>query len=367
MKISTTDSMRITSLRFILMIFVVFLHAQLPMKYEGALQYVQRFFTLWASPSVNVFFMISGYLLFLKNDSYIVLLRKKCKGLFIPYLIWPATYLIIKVFPKLIASIFFVSFLKNPWKFYTTGWRFVDYLRYFFFYSSDFQHPFWAQFWFLRQLIFMVLLSPIILFFAKRFCAEFLIILIAIYLGAFNSINGKILYVIFSPLLFFYLGTLCAVYNISFFEVADKKFKWIFLLPVFILGFILQHIFLYGNGIFSTITILVACLIILKASVFLIPKQNNEANNISKDKKYHLYETLKKLSGFSFFLYAAHMQIFNPLFSWLYRKFIGIDNDIKLFGHFFFVSISDIFAAVFLGIILKKIFPKLFAIYNGGR
>jgi len=363
MNISKNDSERITSLRFLLMCLVVFLHVQTEDGYNGNIcLYVQKIFTACSSDAVNIFFLISSYLLFLKGDRYPVMLKKKMKNVILPYFLWPASFLFfVKILPKLIASIFFPDRLDNPWIFYTSDWTFVDYFRFFFFYAGKLQHPYWLQFWFLRQLIFMIIISPLIYFLARKTAVEFLIALFVIAVGAIPAINDVALYIVFTPLLFFYMGALCAIYNFSFFSIADKV-KWWSLIVSFSVGFVLLNILKMNLGwTFLVFYMFIKCLILLKFSSFLV--QKNEKDLVGTK----VFSILKNLSGYSFFLYAIHLHILNPFLSFLYKKCFTIDNDLKLLGHFFFVSTGDIILAVFLGMLLKRLAPKIYNLYTGGR
>jgi peptidoglycan/LPS O-acetylase OafA/YrhL len=364
MQISKSDSMKITSLRFLLMCFIVFIHSCLPIKYAGRVELIQICFTQWAVPAVYIFFLISGYLLFLKNDPYKILLKKKAKGLLLPYLLWPTMWLVIMVLPKLIASIFFASRLQNPWEFYNTGWSFTDYLKYYFFYDDTWHHPYWAQFWFIRQLIFMVILSPLIRLAARRFALPVLIVLLTFVMGGFSAIPDLgFIYIYISPLLFFFLGALCAVSGFSFFDFADKNFKWKVLLPLFALFFAGENILQEEKAsVFFKAADFLRCIILLKFSSLLIPETDAD---VQSEKK--IFEILKKLNSYSFFLFAIHMGITIPFLSKIFAHFFDLNSDLNLLLHFFFVSFGSIIISVFAGMILRKFFPKLFALFCGGR
>ena len=101
--ISAETSMRITALRFLLIVLVVFIHNNLRAEdiLKGALEhgytqfaYENGLFGRWvqifisdgiAKCAVPLFFMFASYLQFMKGDSYGVLLKKKAKSLLVPY------------------------------------------------------------------------------------------------------------------------------------------------------------------------------------------------------------------------------------------------------------------------------------------
>lgn len=97
--LSEEDSKRITSLRFILMVLIVFIHGNLTP--NDAINYYHLDFQqpLWIEmfknficgkisvAAVPVFFLFASYLQFSKGDEYLVVLRKKMKSVLIPYII----------------------------------------------------------------------------------------------------------------------------------------------------------------------------------------------------------------------------------------------------------------------------------------
>ena len=98
-------SMRITSLRFLLAIFVVFIHNNFTVEYIAQLveqgaediyfkpnivsEWIQLVITQGlAQCAVPLFFLFAAYLQARKADCYKTLLKKKLKTLVIPYVLW---------------------------------------------------------------------------------------------------------------------------------------------------------------------------------------------------------------------------------------------------------------------------------------
>lgn len=218
--ISEDISERITTLRFLLIIFVVFIHANLTV--DEALNYYHYDFiqpkwievfknficgTLGGS-AVPLFFLFASYLQFSKNDTYLVLLKKKALSLLIPYILWTIITIILYFISQAIpqTSVFFqnpINIIRN--------WKFVDYLKAFTY------HPLVYQFWFLRDLMILIILSPLIKFFCSKFPGTMIII------GSVFAIKGIPVFFTNSTALFFYMaGYFFATYKISFFNIADK-------------------------------------------------------------------------------------------------------------------------------------------------
>lgn len=151
--------------------------------------------------SVPIFFMISGYLLFLSFRftvvGYIDKIKSRAKSLFIPYVIW-------SVISMGICLIFWgVDIMPvNDMKGNLELGGFIQ----------VFLNPPNFQFWFIKQLIIFVILSPIIYLLIKFKVTRFIYLLIMLYLWSidigmlFNIINVE-------ALLYFSLGSYLAITN----------------------------------------------------------------------------------------------------------------------------------------------------------
>lgn len=170
--ISEETSKRITSLRFLLTIFVVIIHNNYtqetifgPVGDSGVVQLsFPHLFTEWiyfitygfGACTFPLFFLFAAYLQSMKQDRYSVLLKKRTKSLIIPYFIWIGIYLVYQIFGKLIISKIMPSVLAHPDN-VVSSWGFVDWVHYILGYGKTNNNPLAAgQFWFLRDLIILV-------------------------------------------------------------------------------------------------------------------------------------------------------------------------------------------------------------------
>ena len=169
------DSKRITSLRFLLIVFVVFKHNNLSA--DDAINYYHLAFNepaviTWfkflvtevlGGAAVPLFFLFAGYLQFCKQDSYPVLLKKRAKSLLVPYVAWTvitvALFFIAQSVPQLSA------FFQNENNI-VRNWNFTDWISLFWVHNEV--YPLVYQFWFLRNLIVLVLFSPILVLLARK-------------------------------------------------------------------------------------------------------------------------------------------------------------------------------------------------------
>lgn len=358
MEINEVDSKRIITLRFILMVGIFFIHANLTsndainyyhldFQQPSWVEIIKNFLCgTWACSSVPLFFLFASFLQFSKDDNYYILLRKRFKSVLCPYLIW--TILVILVYFVAQKIPLLSSFFSSNDKI-IKDWSVFDYIRAFSYFdvSTSLKYPIVIQFWFLRELIIYIILSPLIKFLCTKFPGS---CFLCIFLAAFYNLN---LYFTVSSTAFFYyvLGFYFSKFKISFFDLADRIsiFEYLFVL----LGYESCSLII-PNFIENTFLItIISSLFLLKISAYLI--ENNSIFNV-----------LKYLSSYSFFIYAVHSPFIEPVLNKISWKFIPL-RGVGCFLQFLFVVIGTILFSTIIGIILKKLFPKLFNLLNGGR
>ena len=167
------QSQAISNLRFPLMLGVVLIHcvvidpqAAWEQGYYASSTLINLFSWCLTSPCVPLFFAISGFLFFAKTKEvftpamYGQKLRSRARTLLVPYLFWNAVVLGYFAFMHR-----FTPGLINPEfnNVYAYSWQ--EWLRSFWDYPGG--QPVCFQFWFLRDLITMVVLSPVVFVLAK--------------------------------------------------------------------------------------------------------------------------------------------------------------------------------------------------------
>ena len=357
--ISEETSKRITSLRFLLAVFVVFIHNTISqeMAVENSYVYnnstigvwIQNIIAFFTTSAVPLFLLFAGYLQAKKSDTYLILLRKKIRSLLIPYILWIALYLfyetlvkswLIKTLPSLFSD------HNNVYKF----WSVKDYFFHILGYSSEQGGvPLAAgQFWFVRNLFLFVLISPLFVFLVKK-TPFFVFLSIS---TIFVSVN--IIWEVNLPYsLFYYIGGLyLGFYDFNLFEKIDR-IKW-YEIGFYFVVVLLLYIFQIQLPCYSALATLFSSLIILKFSNVLI--QSNK-----------IFEITKYLSDFSFFLYAIHMPVLNVLVQKVWLRFFPMKNTFFCLFQFFGSTIIIVIIGTYIGIFLRKICPPLFSLLNGGR
>ena len=181
-------SKRITSLRFLLIVLVVFIHANL--KVDVALNYYHYDFIQpkWievfknfvcdtlGGAAVPLFFLFASYLQFSKDDKYSVLLRKRSKSLLLPYVLWTAITIVLYFVAQSIPQT--APFFMNPINI-VRNWNGLDWIKVFTYHNlaGDLKNPLVYQFWFLRDLMIFILLSPLLKFLCEKIAGGMLIVI----------------------------------------------------------------------------------------------------------------------------------------------------------------------------------------------
>lgn len=309
----------INMLRFPLAILVVFVHGfgadiDVVELHAGGLtglavyNYIRLFFSVViAGSAVPIFFIISGYLLFLKVEEYnkavyVSKLRKRLHSLVIPYFSW----ILLFILWTLIFKIGGILLHGKSW----TG--ILE-----FFQENGYLHMLWdcsvwaeritwlgiethnsgpilLPFWYMRDLIMMVIISPVIYLLIQKTKIIFIILLLAIYVfdirvswmsGTFTCAS-----------LFFSLGAYFAVKKQDF---TDVLWMWKKILcPVAVVLIVSQTY--SGSAMGDETSKMSHPLLVIFQSFALILL----ASALCKYPK--LYNINKKLARTSFFIYALH-------------------------------------------------------------
>tara|TARA_R110002072_G_scaffold218265_1_gene375974 strand:+ start:1508 stop:2569 length:1062 start_codon:yes stop_codon:yes gene_type:complete len=307
---------------------------------------IQEFLTNGiARVAVPFFALSSGFFFFLKYTgliSYKGNLRKRAISILIPYIICSLF--------MFVAQYFYLTVLKDlsyPLDF----WSFVHKILIV---------PVSVQLWFLRDLMFLFLISPL-LFLLIKYCATLGLIIISVLwfseIQFMPTLGGKYLISI-ETLFFFYSGGFL-VTKIEWIDFALKQvtksanisvivllfflvFLRIFIDPTFMLGYAA-----YDYGIAS---LLIYKLYIVAGVVALL------SMSYGRD-----FKGLSYMASFTFFMFLYHLL---PL-SYVVTK-LGhfLLPDAYVFYFNFPVAVILTFFAAY---ILSKLFPKLYSVLSGGR
>ena len=368
-KISEDTSKRITALRFLLAVLVVVIHNNYTAKAVAdyfaetgeTIVFNQSIFGKWvqlffsdglARCAVPLFFLFAAYLQAKKKDTYSVLLKKRAKTLLLPYVIWLTLYFLYPHFAKYILSIIRPQILKHPDDIFT-HWTFVDWLHKIFGYKLDKDGElslpeFAGQFWFIRDLLILTVLSPVFKAIIKKFPRGFFALICILFL-----IPVRVYFVKTQALFFYITGLYWGMFDFDLFAKADK-ISFAESIALFLISFFATYLFFDNTSTMYWIMVLSSCLLFLKISKLII---NNEK----------AFSTAKYFAGFSFFLYAVHTPLMNETLKRIWLHFLPMTNPFFCLAEYFGVAVLNIALGTFIGIALKKLCPRLFALLTGGR
>ena len=365
------ESDTIKLLRFPLIIAVVFIHTNLGSVSIDGHSLLQTSYPIYESFSyflyelvlclaVPTFFVISGFLFFANSPKlsltiYLQKLKSRFWTLFVPYVFWNfaviVCYFIAQNFitgfvsgnNKLIADYTISDWL---WAFWDTGMMnenaYYDGARNAF--------PICYQFWFIRDLMVTVILSPIIyiiLRYAKLcgllFLGIFYIIKIKIPIAGINSLS----------IFFFALGAYFALYKNDFVEILRKHFNKIVLayLAIAIIQYMLKEYdyYLYIHNFFIIIGV---ALIFASVSYLLEKNKIGMIPSFIADSNFFIYG----YHGITiFFIIKCLAKVFHP------------NSDMAIVLFYIGSPIIVVTIGVILYNIIKKILPKFTSIITGGR
>jgi fucose 4-O-acetylase-like acetyltransferase len=351
-------SQRINSLRFLLMVFVVIIHNGINEKsftgrgiavaipdYVGN---VQRMIGIVTAIAVPLFFLISAYLLYTKEQAFVPVLKKKCRTIAVPYLLWHII---------LIGVYFAVSAIPFTKQYFTPekpipSWGFFDWIKAF---AGDYSkmaedksvisYPFIYQFWFIRDLFILNMFFIGIKKLADKFPLGTFVLFLILWIS-----DIRIYIVSPEALMFFTIGYYAVKYKLGIRNIDLIKIRD--LTAVYGITIILEYLFLESMPVLHKINIMTGCIYFLKISEYII-------------KNIRLYKILAWLEKYAFAVYAVHGIVIPQLLK-IYVRMVPLNGVYILLGYFVMILLG-VFVSLVFGIILKKTFPKTFSILTGGR
>lgn len=342
-KCNSAISKTITNIRFPLMLGVVLIHNVLIEPTEAAregMRLVAFIIELLShkivAPCVPLFFFISGYLFFLKFGNkfgvvdYGDQLKKRVRTLLIPYIFWNLVVLGYFAFlHKFVPSLINPEF-NNVYQFTAVEW-----IRSFWDFPGG--QPICYQFWFLRDLMLGVIISPIIFLVMKYGRWYLMVLLAALFIGKSTLFPYQVM------LTFFSLGAGFAIHRYDFVAIASKC-----VIPSVIVFMILTIVaslnLEWGGGGLTVIT---------GAIVFLWIAS-----------RFRLINGVFAESGF--FIYAFHgFPIL--IMSRLIVSILHPNNTIMWLGCYIGCFVTIVLLSIVLYFVLKRFLPKFTSIITGGR
>lgn len=321
---------------------------------------------------VPLFFLISGFLFFYRKEYngtiYRQKLRTRATTLILPFFLWNIIAILIKASHKLpfLSSIFPNAYKTNivitPERLFNTF--FSDFKNEGIFVSSVVEEtmtevsknpfPIDVPMWYVRDLIIMVMIAPVIYLIIKKSGILFITILgmIWYFIQPILLPDGGYPVLFFTAAFFFSYGAYFSINRISFVDYM-RKFKYAPLL--YLLLAVIDtltkktdyNIYIHEAGIFIGV---ISAVIVTS---YLIERGRVQVN--------------MTLANCSFFVFALHTLIMSDIGKVLFTVFHLPDNTCSMLFLYFVVPSITIILCVLVYIFLKKYLKNVCNLLTGGR
>ncbi|MGK5043078.1 acyltransferase family protein [Janthinobacterium sp. GB1R12] len=346
------DSLRLQLLRFPLIVGVVFIHAYTLgadpstaiIGASHANEFVQTLISQeLARCAVPLFFLISGYLFFYgttwSTEKYKSKIQSRISTLLIPFLFWNILVLLLfaaaQSHPK--TALFFSGQMTL-----ISDYRISDYFIAIF---GIVHYPASYQFWFIRDLMVLALLAPLIYQLLTKVPAIFLATLLTLWILRFGGDASK-------SALFFILGAYVGIKQYSLF-LLDKQAKWMF--PLYIAMAIVNSI--YPETCFYPYVHKIGIMLGLPSFLYLTKILSRSTA---------LKTALVSMGKASFFVFATHEPLLTVIRKISY-KMLQPQHDAEILTIYFLSVVVTVACCSALFFLLNRIVPRFTRMIAGGR
>ena len=338
----------ISWLRFPLIFLIIMLHCYSVQRMEGNHELFFKIlypFSLWLGETgVPCFFFISGYLFFLSKKTYLQKLNNRVRTLLVPYLLWNS----IMVITYLLA--WFMGYPQDINGNSLTNYDFIDYLRLFWdrgSYDNGNFVPILCPLWYIRNLLIMSLLSPLI-YYILKYLREFFGVVVTVWWLMTNH-NAFIP----QTILFYCLGAYFSVFSINPLKVAlNKKSLFIALFLVFAIWDIISHV-VYGTPVNLQLHRLS---LLFNIPAFFLLADFCMSHNFQ----------CKSLSNSTFIVFCVHYPLVLLLRKLCIVYFSELNDVFQILLYFFCVFIATT-GSLGICLFLDEFCPKIKKVLSGNR
>lgn len=338
----------ITWLRFPLIFLIILLHCYSVQRMEGSHETYFKVlypFSLWLGETgVPGFFFISGFLFFLSKKSYSQKIKTRIHTLLIPYLIWNSLLLFFYII------VYTAGYPQEIYGKSMADYNFIDYLRLYWdrgSYENGNFVPLLCPLWYIRNLLIMSLLSPLLYYIIRYARGLFLISITIWWLMTYHNA--------FIPqtILFFSLGAYFSIHDINPLEFAYRhNIFFLSAFAIFALADLASHL---SSG--TPINLQLHRL----ALIFNIPALLLLADYCTR----HGY-TNKQLPNAAFIVFCVHYPIVVLIRKYSISKFADAPDWVHILLYFACVIVA---VSLSIGIycLLDRFFPKTKKLLSGNR
>jgi hypothetical protein len=350
MEITPEISAKIKFLRLPLIIGIVTIHSSInPVGYAD--NFFQTFIaSTWGGSCVAFLFVLSGFLFFinfnLSLNCYLEKLKSRFWTLLVPYLFWNLAVLAMALIVLNIPAT--SSIIQGYYKGYIGDYSFANFIDCLTGYRSG--YPISFHFWYVRDLMAMVILSPVFLLVARKIPYLGLALFAAPWLLKLKL--GFIQIQWLGPL-FFYLGCLIAVQklDLTWLNRRKKLIIGIYLVIAVVLAIMQTSEIETFQHPFECSTRVVGTMAIWCASDLITGK---------------LQKVCLNLSGLAFFVYAAHEPTVTVLKE-VFERLSKTPNSIAVIVHYLLILTIATLVTLAAGSLLQRYTPKFFQVITGAR
>lgn len=359
MTFSELQSKTISFLRLPLIAFVVLVHCDFvsvvpelsdSVQYPGYNYMSEIIHLLFSQSPVLLFFFFSGYLFFIrisdyKSKTYLKKLSNRTRTLLVPYLFWNliiiVEYLIIQWFaPTFLPGENVAEYNAKDWL--VSLWDASAVRNY----SSL---PLNQPLWFIRDLMVVVICSPLVYIFIKYLRVFGVLVLGGIWLlDIFDLPFGFSMESFF----FFSAGAYFGIFKKNFIFAGIKGKHIAIATIVYLAAVILLILSSNDNAYIDKLMALSLCIIYLYITAYFISTESWEANPF--------------LAESSFFLYCSHGVVMTASKS-IFIKIFDPSGDIQFMLLRLLLWIVTICGGILVYWLLRKYLPRFTAIITGGR
>lgn len=338
----------ISILRFPLIFFIILLHCYSSVNLSGDFDiYFKSIYplALWLGETgVPGFFFISGYLFFLSKKEYSQKISTRIHSLLIPYILWNTILLLLYL------ATYLIGFPQDINGKNLADFDFTDYIRLFWdrgTYDNGNFVPLLCPLWYIRNLLIMAIISPLLYYIIRYLREAFLFIIAVWWMMTYHNA--------FIPqtILFFSLGAYFSIFEINPIKLIIKnKLLLSLLFVLFATGDIITHIAISTPANLQ---------IHRFALIFNIPALLLLANYCV----LHGYSN-RILQNSAFIVFCTHYPIVVILRKFCVTQFSNASDITHILLYYVCVILTTLISISFY-LILDKYFPNVKRILSGNR
>ncbi len=354
LKNNSSLSWRIEMLRFPLIVGILFIHIytdEINFNYTSSLSgfyafVVEYLSNVVARVSVPLFFLLSGFLFFCNltpsKEGFVKKINSRFYTLFVPFVFWNIIIFIFYAFAQTLPVTLHYFSGERPWVMQLDMMETVE----LFFGLGDFKYPVAYQFWFIRDLIVIVVFSPLIYLFLKKASYLFLALLFGVWF--FDLLHLSYIQISSTSIFFFCFGAYLGMKRYDF-SLSDRYSGLIIstYVPLSIVDALTNNDFIHN------ISVLVGTIALFSVTKYLM--------HMKKVKK-----RLINLAKYSFFVYALHEPLLSILRKMIFKALYPL-SDFSIFLLYFICVFLTIFITIRIYKFLQKVSPHVVTISTGGR